>query len=138
MKNVKIAFLIIVCFMVLISCKSRNEINCTTEYRMLTISVIDSMSKPVLLSQYFVKKTSTGEIINFKQEDPYLDSINRMNGVYFILTDGKMAMTLKNGTEFQFIGMIDNEEIVNEKYIIGNDGCHVQILSGKTQIIIKP
>ena len=102
---------------------------------MLSISIKDTVSNLVLLSQYFVKKTSTGEILNFKQEDPFLDSINRMNGIYFVLTDGQMGMTSRTGEEFEFNGFVDSVIIVQEKYIIGNDECHVQIRSGKTQII---
>ena len=69
-------------------------------------------------------------------EDPLMDSINRSRGIYTIFTDGKMGMTSKTGTEFEFHGIIDSTELVNEKYLIGNDVCHVTLLSGKTAIII--
>ncbi|MFH1295792.1 MAG: hypothetical protein ABIJ04_00765 [Bacteroidota bacterium] len=104
---------------------------------MLTISIKDTESKPVLLSQYFVKKTSSGEIIDFSQENPYLDSINRIQGIYFLFTDGNMGMTSRHGTEFEFHGLIGATEVVNEGYIIGNDECHVLLLSGKTEIVIS-
>ncbi|MFH1161539.1 MAG: hypothetical protein V1733_11420 [bacterium] len=135
MKN-PFSLFIIICSMMLISCKRDNGVMCTQEYRMLTISIKDAASNPVILSQYFVKKTSTDEVIDFSQEDHYLDSINRLNGIYFVLTDSKIGMTLKNGTEFEFHGLLGTTEIVNEKYIIGNDECHVIMLSGKTQIIL--
>ena len=105
---------------------------CTQEYRMLTITVKDTASKPVILSTYFVKKTTTGEIIDYSRED----SIYRIQGIYFICTDGKMGMTSKEGTEFEFHGILGTTEVVNEKYLIGNDACHVKMLSGKTEIVI--
>jgi len=104
---------------------------------MLTVSIKDTASKPVILSNYFVKKTSTGEIIDFSKEEPYLDSITRIQGIYFVFTDGKIGMTSKDGTEFEFHGILGTTEIVNEKYLIGNDECHVKMLSGKTEIIIS-
>ena len=100
---------------------------------MLTISIKDTVSKPVILSSYFVKETSTGEIIDYSKDD----SIYRIYGIYFVCTDGKMGMTSKNGTEFVFHGILGGVEVVNEKYIIGNDECHVKMLSGKTEIIIS-
>jgi hypothetical protein len=122
----------------LLSCRSGNHgIMCTEEYRMLTISIKDSASNPVILSEYFVKKTSTGEILDFKQEDPFMDSINRMNGTYIILTDSRMGMTSKTGAEFEFHGLAGDVKIVQERYIIGNDGCHVRLLSGNNQVIVS-
>ena len=109
---------------------------CTTEYRMLTISIKDINSNPVILSDYFVRKTSTGEIIDFSLEDPYIDSINRMQGIYLICTDGKMGMTSHQGAEFEFHGILDSTEIVNEPYIIANDECHVYMLAGNPEIIL--
>ena len=108
---------------------------CTQEYRILTISVKDQASNPVLLDQYFVVKSSTGEMIDFSQEDPFTDSINRLNGIYTLMTDGRMEMTSRAGVEFVFHGRIGNAEIVNEKYIIANDACHVSLVSGKTEVI---
>jgi len=113
-----------------------DDIMCTEEYRMLTVTIKDSQSNPVILSDYFVKKTSTGEIIDFSHEDPFMDSINKVQGIYFLCTDGMMGMTSKSGTEFEFHGIMDTTEIVNEKYLIGNDQCHVFLLSGQTNIVI--
>jgi hypothetical protein len=104
------------------------------EYRILTISIRDSVAQPILLNNYFVRKTGTGEIIDFSKEEPYADSINRINGIYILFTDGKMSMTSKGGTEFEFHGEKGGIEIVNEKYIIGNDLCHVKRISGKSEI----
>jgi hypothetical protein len=109
---------------------------CTTEYRMLTVTITDQQSDPVFLTKYYVKKTSTGEITDFSKEDPVIDSINRSHGIYFLCTDGMMSMTSVNGTEFEFHGILDATEIVNEKYIIANDECHVYVVSGPTHIVL--
>jgi hypothetical protein len=135
MKN--LFFFLSLSLLLLIACNSVKEKNCTMEYRMLTISVRDSLSRPILLSQYHVKKVNTGEIIDFKQEDPYSDSISRLNGVYILLADSKIGMTSQNGTEFEFYGLTSDSVVVSEKYIVGNDGCHVETRSGKTEIMIS-
>jgi len=115
----------------LFSCQlnSDNDLVCTEEYRMLTVSLTDSIDNPLILTSNYTEKTSTSEIIDFVQEDNYFDSINRVNGIYILFTDGKMSMTTKSGTEFQFKGFIDSVQVVNEPYIIKNDGCHVLLES---------
>jgi hypothetical protein len=119
------------------SCKTEKDVMCTQEYRTITVSVKDAAAKPILLSMYYVKKTSTNEIIDFSMEDPLMDSLNRLQGIYTVFTDGKMGLTSKTGTEFEFHGIQDSTELVNERYLIGNDACHVTLLSGKIQIIIS-
>lgn len=127
--------------MALSSCLSHkhksDDIICTTEYRMLVVSIKDSLLKPVTLDSYFVKKASTGEIIDFVQEDPYFDSINRPLGIYLLFTDGKMNMTTVRGSDFEFHGFLDSVEIVNENYVIGNDRCHVVMHEGRQEIVIN-
>ncbi|MFZ4522350.1 MAG: hypothetical protein ACOYNC_11635 [Bacteroidales bacterium] len=131
--------IILLCLPLLISCLSQNDkddVACTEEYRMLTITVRDSAAHPVILSQYFVRKTSTGDTLDFAREDPYADSINKVQGIYIVFTDGKMGMTSKTGTSFEFHGFQNGMETVLENFTIGKDNCHVYWLSGKQVIII--
>lgn len=132
-------FFILLCLGLTVSCipgSNDNYIACTEEYRMITVSIRDADAKPVVLSSYFVKKTSTGEIIDFAKEDPVTDSILKVQGIYIICTDGKMGMTSANGTEFEFHGFSGATETINESYIIGHDQCHIKLISGKTEIVL--
>jgi hypothetical protein len=132
--------LIVTGILVILSCSRHRYYDpgpiCTMEYRILTVSVRDIYANPVILSDYSVRKTSTGEIIDFSGEDPYFDSIYRLQGLYIICTDGKMQMTSQQGTGFEFHGTLDSTEVINEKYIIGNDECHVLMISGQPEIVI--
>ena len=119
----------------LVSCRQNKQVACTEVYTMLTVSVKDSAANPVLLSSYFMKKTATGEIINFAGENPFIDSINRIHGIYTLFTDGKMGMTAEVGTRFEFHGMKGSTELLNSPYVIGNDKCHVKLIAGKTEIM---
>ena len=69
-----LAILLAICTWTIFSCLDHRHKNddrlCTEEFRMLTVSIKDSFSNPVVLSDYFVKKTSTGEVIDFAMEDP--------------------------------------------------------------------
>ncbi|OFX27576.1 MAG: hypothetical protein A2041_11935 [Bacteroidetes bacterium GWA2_31_9b] len=133
----KAIFFVFLGLIFLLSCNTDNSIICTEEYRMLTVFLSDTSDNPVILTSNYTEKTSTDEIIYFIEEDNYFDSINRVNGIYILFTDGKMSMTTKSGTEFRFKGFIDSVLVVNEPYIIKNDGCHVLLESGNTEIIIE-
>lgn len=134
-----IKFLLTFWLMIFISCDHDKEDNimCTMEYRMLTVTIHDEAGKPVVLDSCFIKKSGTGQIIDFSTEDPYFDSINRNNGIYLLFTDGKMSMTSANGEEFEFHGIKDDSTIVREKYKIGHDLCHVLLNSGKTEVVVR-
>jgi len=103
---------------------------------MVTVTVRNKAAQPVVLSSYFVRDSSTGKVIDFPAEDPYHDSINREQGIYILFTDGKMAMTSRSGTGFEFHGYLGGKEIVSERYVIANDRCHIFVKSGNTNIVI--
>lgn len=117
--------------------KKNPGIICTEEYRILMVTVTDSAGKPVLLTKYYLSEVATGKRIDFSKEDPYMDSTYRKLGQYILMTDGKMSMTSRSGTEFEFLGWKDDTRLVSEKYSIGNDACHVILLSGKQNIIVS-
>jgi hypothetical protein len=114
-----------------------HDVICTTDFRMLMVTVRDSTGHPVLLDEFNVTKSATGQVFNLGQFDPYFDSINRVNGQYMLLTDGQFQYTTLKGDEFVFRGLIDSTEVVREKYILGNDRCHVRVVSGNLQIVVK-
>ncbi|MCX6304349.1 MAG: hypothetical protein NT040_05230 [Bacteroidetes bacterium] len=133
------ALLLIIMMPLFLSCISqdkKDDVQCTMEYRMLMVSVKDPAALPVVLDRHYVVKSSTGDTLDFSKEDPYADSIYRIQGSYIIFTDGKMGMTSKEGALFEFHGLLNGVEIVNEKYLIGKNDCHVQLRSGNTAIII--
>ena len=134
MKN-RLSVVITMFSLMAFSCVNNKGVVCTMEYRMLTVSIVDSVSKPVVLDKYFVKKTATGQVLDYSRIEPTLDSINRIRGIYFVITDSQFNLTNENGDEFVFHGIRDSLEVVTEKYILGNDGCHVQMLSGKKTIV---
>ena len=140
MKTVNKSLLVITLF-ILMSCVGMHDKKgdrlCTTEYRKITVSVRDPQNEPVVLDDYFVRKSSTGEILDFANEDPFLDSLNRVNGIYTLMTDGMMWMTSVSGTEFTFHGLMDTVEVINEPYLIGNDECHVLLYTGNPTITLQ-
>jgi len=124
-------------FSALPSCKNEKTIICTQEYKILTVTVKNSDGDPVYLSWYSVSNKNTGEGLDFSHEDPYMDSINRTQGIYTIFTDGLMEMTTKEGTEFDFSMMNGSMPVVIGTCLIGKDDCHCLLLGGNTEIVLN-
>lgn len=114
-----------------------DTVMCTEDYRMLTVTVSDPNGAPFLLDSSFVKKTATGEVIRFEAEDPYMDSVLRLEGRYLLMTDGKMGLTSGTGTEFTFHGFKSGMGLISESYVIANDRCHVLKLSGRDTVVVN-
>ncbi|HRY98313.1 MAG TPA: hypothetical protein P5550_04570 [Bacteroidales bacterium] len=111
---------------------------CTEEFVMLTISLSYPDTSPVLLDDYTVTDLSSGQVLSLSGVDQWIDSVNRLEGRYFLLTDGEYGLTDAQGWPFRFQGYIDTTEVVSRTFSIRNDGCHVRLASGNPDIVINP
>ncbi|MCF2446235.1 hypothetical protein L0657_19920 [Dyadobacter sp. CY345] len=116
-------------------CNCTTAVNCTENYITLVLTVTNTSGQPVDLDDYYTTKISTGEKINLKNAE--FDSLRGTMGEYPILADGQKDMTEKCGTDFEFTGIKNGNEIVKRTYKIGHDCCHVKILEGDPNIIIS-
>jgi hypothetical protein len=128
------AFLAIVISTLLASCTTSDDCGpdraCTMEYRMLTVSVRDSLNAPYLLDSTFTIKASTGEEIRPQQElfEP---------GLYTVLSDSEMDLTTRQGESFTFKGYRHGQLKVSEAYLIQHDCCHINLVAGNTYVILN-
>ena len=110
---------------------------CTSEYRMLSVSIRDTAGQPVHLDRYLVTKTSTGKTFDYIKLEPYADSIGRVEGRYLLITDAQFGYTTQKGDEFLFQGWLDSARVVNESYILANDRCHVKVVAGDLELVLR-
>lgn len=119
----RISFLVLF-FIFNTSCKHK-EIACTQEFRMISITVNGNQ----LSNVYSVRQSNNDTIFN-NQNSVFDDSI------YVVLDDNYLPQ-LKNQTDdFLFIGEIDGQKLVEELFVIKADHCHIEYVSGKTDINI--
>lgn len=116
-------------------CSCSRSGNCTAIYSSVVVEIKNQKGNPVGLDDYYTTKLSTGEKINLKSAE--FDSLRGTLGEYPILADGQKEMTEKCGTDFEFTGIKNGNEIVKRAYKIGHDCCHVKILEGDPNIIIS-
>ena len=136
MRKFGITGLVCLILLVMASC-SQDERACTEEFVMLTVTVKDTLNRPVVLDDYFVLEEATGDTLDLSSTDPWMDSVNRQEGRYFLLTDAQFGLTAARGRDFSFMGFLDTNRVAHRVYRIGNDACHVVLLAGNPIITIE-
>jgi hypothetical protein len=103
---------------------------CTEEYRMITVSVVDTSGNPVDLDMHEVY--IQGSMIPFNIIDDSWQA-----GTYIIIADDKMnVLDRYEPTTFRFDGYLSGELVVREYYQVRHDCCHVVLVSGNTNVTI--
>jgi len=123
--------------LILFSCNNdKNDdklIYCTEVYSIISVKINDSKSNPIILDSFeTVLKNSGIEVkLDFIEEEMI------KKGYYPIFDDGQIKkFNFEEDIHLNFKGMINNEIVVNEDYIVSFDGCHVYLIEGVTHLII--
>jgi hypothetical protein len=125
--NKIIAFSAILIFILLLACKeSDKEDPCTMEFRTVGITVSgDSLTK------YYTVRTSTKDTIINSSGFSILSN-------YYVVLDDNYLSKIKNSQDyFNFYGFINDTLVVNEVFLIKADHCHIEKLSGKSELNIS-
>ncbi len=105
---------------------------CTTEFRQVYAEVYDLKGQLVELDDH--------QIINLATYEDLTDEIGGLidpptPGLYLIADDATYFKGQET-IELLFMGVLNSEIVISEVYVIGRDECHIQLISGKEQIII--
>ncbi len=113
-----------------------SEAICTLNFVTVTVSVKDASGEPVSLDSYEVIDNEIGENLatDFNgNEYQYL----KEQGFYPILSDANRIQYQNTTATLTFKGFRTNEEVINEDYEVGADCCHVNLISGNTEIVLE-
>ena len=108
------------------------SIACTTDYRIISVSLVDTEGNAVILDSYTVVRRDTREAISF---DTDVSEFNQ-EGQYSIAEDQHFDQVAREGTSFILEGFINNEVVISENFLIGNDCCHVVKLEGPESLTL--
>lgn len=102
-----------------VSCKKKQEVFCTMEFRTVSITVNRG-----LLDDFYTIRESTGDTIR-------IDRGNIPGNNEYPVLDDRFQTIIRDRTEsFRFLGFINNVETVNEIFVIKADQCHIDYVSG--------
>ena len=111
--------------LVLYSC-TKNEINCTMEFRTVGITVTgDSLTK------FYTVRNSTHDTIRISS------GIGVFANVYPVLDDNYQQRMVNAQDYFTFYGFVNDSLKVKELFEIKADYCHVSKISGKEEVNIS-
>lgn len=120
-----------------IECDGDNKINCgfalcTEEFRSIVVSIKhESDSSAFILTDYNVIRVSDGK-------DLTIDDINLTdnNGYYPIVNDLKLDLFKFNNVEVEFKGFFYNAIVIQERFIVTADCCHISLVDGTTKFYL--
>ncbi len=122
-KSFSVFILTLVFFLNSTSCKRDNEVSCTEEYRYVTITI-----NGVVLDDFFTLRNINGDTIRY-EKDTFIG-----NNVYIVLSDSYQNVIKNKVENFTFKGLINDSIVVNEQFVIKADECHIEYISGKTEV----
>lgn len=107
---------------VLTSCNDKDEV-CTQEFRTITISVTGGT-----LSKVYTVRQSNNDTI-------FSDQSGAFGSTSYVVLDDAYHPQLKNQKDdFLFVGEIGGNAVVEEMFTIEADECHIQYVSGNTDV----
>ena len=109
-------------------CGEDQEI-CTEEFRRINIFLDNSTQMPVTLDEvYTLRGTSTQKLL--------FDQSGNEEGHYVVIDDSYRS-DLKNAEDnFRFIGVKNNQVVVDQTFKIAADQCHVFKKSGPDSVLL--
>lgn len=131
MKQVNFLSLIAIT-MILMGCSKDDDdcsgnLVCTTEFRIISVEVLDSDGNPVIFDEFTVTNLQTTEVIELDWEP---------GDHYPIAYDSMRSELPADGHQFEIVGFIDGQEVFRQIYLVGQDCCHITLLEGDTTIQI--
>jgi hypothetical protein len=125
MTSHSLLILVFITFALFTSCNRDKGTPCTEEYRYVTITV-----NGALLDDFFTIRNSNGDTIRH-DEDPFAGI---SDNVYIVLSDGYQNVIRNKVENFTFSGYLNDSLVVNELFVIKADECHIEYVSGKTEV----
>lgn len=131
------------CVFLFASCEKTNNCStpcptdtmCTMDFRSIAIAVTDTNGLAVKLDKYRTIKDENNEEIDLQTGiSIFEDTTRKSTGNYPILNDSYITKTDRCGKAFHFQGYINNQMVIDAKYKISHDCCHIKLDSGSTQI----
>lgn len=100
------------------------DIICTLVFTSLTYSPIDDNDQAILLDSFYAQNLDNGNTYS-------IPSNNQLNPArYIVISDAQIEEINKSGTNIRFIGLQNDQIVVQQDFVVGHDCCHVVPLNG--------
>ncbi|MGB0429146.1 MAG: hypothetical protein ACPGLV_01640 [Bacteroidia bacterium] len=113
------------------NCNDCDGVNCTEEFKMIQIEVVDKDGNAVSLNDYNITFKNNGETVDSETNDRLIYAEG-----YVIATDSDMEQVTCDGTKVVFSYSLNGKDFDEETFLIGKDCCHIQWRDDKAKKII--
>lgn len=100
------------------------NLTCTEIFISLLFTPTNSSNQPITLDSFYTQNLDNGNtysIIN--------NTVGQSNS-YVVVSDSQRSEINKEGTNIRFIGLLGDQIVVQQDFVIGHDCCHVIPISG--------
>lgn len=105
---------------------------CTEEFRFIVIQIKHiSDSSAVNLTDYKVIRISDNKDLTLS------NNVITTPGFYPLVNDGQLNILRNSITEIEFQGYIQNSLVIQKRFDVGADCCHVSLVSGEAVFYIQ-
>lgn len=105
---------------------------CTEEFRFIVIQIKHSSdSSAVNLTDYKVIRISDNKDLTLSS------NVITTPGFYPLVNDGQLNILRNSITEIEFQGYIQNTLVIQKRFDVGADCCHVSLVSGEAVSYIE-
>jgi len=105
---------------------------CTNEYRSFNVKLRSASQEAVELDTFYTRIVATNTTFHANDVTPHLGE-----GYYNVIGDNQQLLLPEGkNTDLRFIGVKNDQIIVNEPYVFKNNGCHIEKVSGKNEVIV--
>ena len=122
----KFCTLLIFCVSFYSCCDCANDdpidIVCTEEFRTIGVTITGGV-----LDEFYTIRVSNADTIRHSDNQVF-------EGFYPVLDDSFHSEIMNSEETFDFVGLIGDQIVVDEEYVIAGDDCHISLVSGKTEI----
>jgi len=103
---------------------------CTEDFRMVTLRVTRG-GQPQPLDRWETLRSATGTALR------RADSSAIQPGLYAVATDAERAQISSCGERFVFRGWVGKKKVVEARFLLKDDCCHVQRVEGPEELVVN-
>ena len=110
-----------------------NDSVCTPEFRYYSVRILDAESRPLRLDRFETVALSNGKALSRSVTSEEL-TLGHNTGFYPLVDDRHRAELGTCEKEYEFRGYAGEERLVSRKFVLRDDCCHVDLVSGDPYI----
>ena len=105
---------------------------CTMEYRSITVTIKHKTDSTLYhLTDYKIIRVSDNSDVT-----PIHDNLSGYSGYYPVANDGKTDLYKFKNVEVEFNGYVNNSLVIQKRFIITADCCHISLVEGSVSLFI--